>query len=284
MDENKDDINKLSPKMISSTCYPNIVGTHQIRQRACEDVYKIGNIGAFTYYAIFDGHGGPFKLTRKHVAQYCADNLHIMLEKYLSSINLDDEVLVCKAIIQAFIDIDIEMYTMDLSFGSTCTCLLIDHDRNKIYQVNLGDSRSILFIDNNIISVTHDHNPMNDIERSRVIKAGGEIIFGRVNAELMVARSFGDFDLKSNNDIEYDPINGMISAVPNVDVISIQDHMLFLLTSDAPFESISNDKLLLLTNECLNKTDNNFKRTAVNIAKKIKPLTTDDITIIIGRI
>lgn len=48
------------------------------------------NIGVyqFRYYAVFDGHGGPFKLNHKHVAKYCVDNLHNKMEKYLSVINL----------------------------------------------------------------------------------------------------------------------------------------------------------------------------------------------------
>lgn len=65
-------------------------------------------------------------------------------------------------------DLDIEMYVDNLDFGSTCTCLLIDQDRRKIYQVNLGDSRSVIFVDDKIISVTEDHQPNNNEEKMRI--------------------------------------------------------------------------------------------------------------------
>lgn len=263
-------------------------GANQIEQRAAEDLYRTGQVSRFVYYAVFDGHGGPYKLYskfgREHVALYSADNLQIMLERYFSNIDLDNEDIVCKAITQAFMDLDIEMYTKDLPFGTTCTCLLIDYERNKVYQVNLGDSRSILFIGETIISVTKDHDPMDDVEKSRIINAGGKIFLGRVNGDLMVTRAFGDFDLKSTNTEEYDPVNGMISAIPDIKIVPIQKKMLFLLTSDAPFESLDNDKLLTLANECLSKSNDNFMNAAVALAKRIKPVTTDDITIIIGQV
>jgi protein phosphatase 2C family protein 2/3 len=197
---------------------------------------------------------------------------------------LNSEEIVCKAITQAFMDLDIEMYSQNLPFGTTCTCLLIDYERNKIYQANLGDSRSILFCGNDIVSVTSDHDPMNELEKSRILKAGGTVLFGRVNGELMLSRAFGDFDLKSNNDNDYDPINGMISAIPDINVIPIIHNMFFLVTSDAPFESFDNDSLLILTNECLVESQGNLQDAASILAKKINSKTTDDITVIIGRI
>lgn len=51
----------------------------QIPKRAYEDAYQIKLIGKLRYYAVFDGHGGTFKLQRGHVAKYCADNLHIKI-------------------------------------------------------------------------------------------------------------------------------------------------------------------------------------------------------------
>lgn len=267
-----------------------LCGAYQIERRSSEDIYMICKVGSFNYYAVFDGHGGPHKLHqstagyRKHVALYSAENLHIILNKYFSVIDLNSEDLVCEAIRQAFMDLDIEMYTQNLPFGTTCTCLLIDYERNKIYQANLGDSRSILFSGNDIISVTSDHDPMNKIEKSRILNAGGTVFFGRVNGELMLSRAFGDFDLKSNNTTAYDPINGMISAVPDVNVIPIIHNMFFLVTSDAPFESLDNDSLLILTNECLVEAHGNLQNAASILAKKINPKTTDDITVIIGRI
>lgn len=269
-------------------------GVSQIQKRAHEDAYQIKLIGKLRYYAIFDGHGGPFKLKRNHVAKYCVDNLHNKIEKYLSNVDLNNEEYVCKAIIQAFMDLDTEMYTNGIYFGSTCTCLLIDDERRKIYQVNLGDSRSILFINDKIISITIDHHPDNEEEKLRIEKGGGTVSYGRVNGDLAVTRSFGDFDLKSNREVTYDPVNGIISAVPDIKVINldtidfnplnIQERIIFMLTSDAPFEDMTFEKFFNETIRQLSENTYDFSLTTSRLTQWLKRQTSDDITIIIGKV
>lgn len=259
-------------------------GISQIQKRANEDIYQIGIIGKIQYYAVFDGHGGPFKLDNEHVAKYCADNLHIKLQEYLDEIDINDEQCVCEQITKAFISLDIEMYNNKIEYGSTCTCLLIDKEREKIYQVNLGDSRSVIFVDDEIISVTDDHQPDDHDEIIRILKAGGNISYGRVNGDLAVTRSFGDFDLKSNKEVIYDPVNGIISAIPDIKIIQIQDKMMFMITSDAPFEDMNLARFFKETIKQLSLTNYNFSLTTLQLTHWLKHQTSDDITIIIGKV
>jgi len=169
----------------------------------------VKQIGPFRYFVIFDGHAGTKKMGPDHVADYCMEHLHDFIAMHLEAVDLNDENEVSSAIRAAFISLDVDMEYRKKLYGSTCTMILIDDPRNRIYQINLGDFRSIIFdSDDHIISATIDHNPANHRESERVT-----IVFGRVYGKLAVTRAFGDFDLKFDPKTkEYSPI-GPVSAV-----------------------------------------------------------------------
>jgi serine/threonine protein phosphatase PrpC len=198
----------------------NTWGVAQKQQRAHEDRYQVKQIGPYRYFAVFDGHGGSNKMDYNHVGDYTVNNLHLLIADRLQTTNLDDINEVSSALTQLFVDFDNEMHYRRKLFGTTCTILLIDDIRGYIYQINLGDSRSIIFDVNGIISATDDHQPYVSKEEERITTAGGFVAGNRIMGYLMVSRSFGDFDLKQNNNIEYDPIDGMVSAVPDIKIIS----------------------------------------------------------------
>lgn len=50
---------------------------------------------------------------------------------------------------------------------------------------------------NDDIFGTKDHKPYLDEESDRIEKAGGYVMIQRVNGELAVSRTFGDFDYKN---------------------------------------------------------------------------------------
>lgn len=252
-------------------------GVAQCQQRASEDRYQGIRIGPFRYFAIFDGHGGPNLMDSDHVADYLTKHLHERLAERLFSTNLSNEDEMKNNIQQVFINFDRVLYVNKKHHGSTCTVVLIDDDRNKIYQINLGDSRSIIFNDK-IISVTEDHHPMNEI--SRILAAGGIVSMGRVNGVLALSRAFGDFEFKYNNKSPYDPVNGVVIAVPDVKVISIVRPMSIIVTSDAPYEECSfTDQKLVDMFLFINLM--NLDARAMDMVLRIVPKTSDDTTLIL---
>jgi serine/threonine protein phosphatase PrpC len=267
----------------------------QQQQRSHEDTYQIKMLGPFRYFAIFDGHGSRNGLTNNHVAVYARNHLHEALVQAFQNINFNDELEVKYAIINVFANFDAQMFEEKNKHGTTCTIVLIDDVNDKIYQINLGDSRSILFTNSNIISETSDHSPI-DVEEynyllsngklvsqlridetNRILNADGYVDQNRVDGSLAVSRAFGDFKFKSYHGHEYHPYNNKVSTFPDIIVTPKRLAKHFLLTSDAPFEAnhYNNESLVSLAN-------NASGNVAYDMVQKIRPDTTDDITIIYG--
>jgi len=66
----------------------------------------------------------------------------------------------------------------------------------EIYCSNAGDSRTVMSEKGNAVDLSKDHKPDLPEERGRIIKAGGEVMDGRVNGMLALSRAMGDFDYK----------------------------------------------------------------------------------------
>ena len=69
----------------------------------------------------------------------------------------------------------------------------------EVIFMNVGDSREILVINNELTMTTEDHKPTNNEEKERIIKAGGYVSGGRVDGDLALSRAFGDFQYKNQN-------------------------------------------------------------------------------------
>jgi serine/threonine protein phosphatase PrpC len=83
--------------------------------------------------------------------------------------------------------------------GSTGVVVLVTP--THIICANAGDSRAILSKKNNLLPLSFDHKPGNDVELTRVEKDGGFVRAGRVDGDLAVSRSFGDFGYKNSSNM-----------------------------------------------------------------------------------
>lgn len=267
----------------------------QIQQRAHEDRYisfcfstpKI----AFRCYCIFDGHGGPLDMSSKHIADYCVSNLNKRLAAGLIANYSEDVNINIRTIINIFAYFDIEMYKLyiesQLMYGTTCTMILIDVNKNKIYQINLGDSKSIIFKDSTIISESRDHNPKDEIEKDRIIKSGSFILQDRIKGDLAVSRGFGDYKYKrviTEKDNVFEPINGAVSCIPEIKVLDIVDNMYIILSSDAPYDNplFTSQMFVDMFNTYYpaNDLDDTVRVMTYNIAEN----STDDTTIMLIKV
>lgn len=208
------------------------------QNRSYEDRYAIAKIGDIQYYAVFDGHGGGndkgYSLHPNHVVTYLEKNLHYRIADAFRTINLSDSNQIKKALTDVFIEVDHYLYNSNYVCGSTCTIILIIND--KCYQVNLGDSRSLICNEyGTILSRTIDHKPKH--EGSRIYSVGGTVSSDRVNGILAVSRSFGDFELKLING-RYSP-HGPVSAIPDIYIYPFSTNLIFIMGSDGLFDGFS---------------------------------------------
>jgi len=134
-----------------------------------EDTYQVMHfkIGARigTFYGVFDGHGG------KDVSYELVHEKRGLFPFLIESIKKFGDKNLPKLIQEKFLEYDNRLFDGKFTAGSTAIIAL--HFNNKIYLVNLGDSRGLLFtkrMKDQIVSL--DHKPQKPVERRRIYKAG----------------------------------------------------------------------------------------------------------------
>jgi serine/threonine protein phosphatase PrpC len=148
-----------------------------------EDFYYLDlNFGGkgWIYGGIYDGHGGDY------AAKYSSERLHLAF--------LDDITYGLspqKAFSHSYQVISDELMAQDT--GTTAIDFFIRDE--QVHVANCGDSRAIILAPDWLKELTVEHRLDNPEERSRIIKAGGEIAYPYVQRGgrgLMPTRTIGD--------------------------------------------------------------------------------------------
>jgi len=147
------------------------------------------------FFGIYDGHGG------KEAALFAADNLHKVLAEELNkeANTMQDPEKVLQAVRRTYLATDEKLKTaVPNHHGCTSvTCLVTGSGDSKyLYAANVGDARAVLCRDGKAIRLTEEHKAADPIEAKRITDAGGFIIHGRVNGQIIITRSLGDHLMK----------------------------------------------------------------------------------------
>lgn len=142
------------------------------------------------FYAVFDGHGGvtAAEFASRHL-------LDFTLAEASFPTHLSD------ALRASFLRLDEEFYAevaagRAAASGSTALAALVWG--SQLLVANAGDSRAVLCRGGKAVTLSTDHKPATPAERARILDAGGAVCHeGRLNGELTVARSIGDFHLET---------------------------------------------------------------------------------------
>lgn len=216
---------------------------------ACITELDIDNIACF---GVFDGHGGKEVsiYTERHFCDELRRNSNFRTGKYE------------QALIDTFLRMDELMKTPEamtelycifkeiascqradpyyrLSAGCTAVVALVTAD--SIVVANAGDSRCVLARAGSAVALTEDHKPERPDEQNRIKKAGGYVQMGRVNGNLNLTRSLGDFDYKDNVNIS--PQDQIITAYP--DTVALErtaDDDFLVLACDGVWDMLSNQE------------------------------------------
>merc|ERR1712166_792592 len=195
--------------------------SHQGWRPTMEDEHAmhptIPTIPGFSLFCVFDGHGG------KYAAKYCKTQLP---ENLFTALRKDD----------AYKSSSVEQLQSIITTGVFALITPTD-----IIVANIGDSRVALSSGGKTVAMSEDHKPLDVKELKRIQNAGSNVIGGRVDKDLNLSRSMGDFRFKNYGttqpfpkfepDANYDPKLQPISAEPDFQVIArnpAEDEFLFI--------------------------------------------------------
>ncbi|KAL2934029.1 putative protein phosphatase 2C 21 [Bienertia sinuspersici] len=231
--------------------------------------------GSTSFFAIYDGHGG------KAVAKFCAKFLHKELvtnEAYLTGdlveslrrafLRMDEMMCANKKWRELLLD-DIEKDGSDdevlLTSGenenesdaalkkepgsdseepsSGCTACVVMIRDNKLIVANAGDSRCVLSKGGQAYDLSKDHKPELEVEKERILKAGGYIYGGRINGSLNLTRAIGDMEFKRNKVLPAE--EQVVTANPDINTVDLSEDAEFIaLACDGIWDCMSSQELV----------------------------------------
>jgi len=219
-----------------------------------QDSWMILQMGRFSIYGVFDGHGK----TGHHVSNFVKDALPKVIVKDQRFRTEDMLAMLVDAYkrVQNMIASATRAGKIDAHLsGCTTTVIVHDHERKRLHVSHVGDSGAILGVNDQAgrcsssHALTWDHKPEIKVERQRIEGNNGRVVFDgycnhRVYSKngrypgLNMSRALGD--LMGNTDAG-------ISAVPTVSIHDLrpEDHVI-ILCSDGVWEFMSYDEAVNL--------------------------------------
>ncbi|TYJ33767.1 hypothetical protein E1A91_A05G125400v1 [Gossypium mustelinum] len=200
-----------------------------------------------SFFGVYDGHGG------KAVAKFCAKHLHQQVLKHEAYSAGDIGTSVQKA----FLRMD-EMMCGQRGWRELAVL------GDKMDKVSgfvegfvwspKGDEANDHFDDwppEEAYNLSKDHKPDLELEKDRILKAGGFIQVGRVNGSLNLARAIGDAEFKQNKSLPAE--RQIVTANPDINTVEICDDDEFLvLACDGIWDCMSSQQLVDYVREQLN--------------------------------
>ncbi|KAL7484138.1 hypothetical protein ACHAW6_009775 [Cyclotella cf. meneghiniana] len=135
--------------------------------------------------------------------------------------------------------------------GSTGVVVLITP--THILCANAGDSRALLCRSGSALPLSFDHKPNNDWEAARIDRAGGYVKGGRVDGDLAVSRSFGDFSYKSHE--RCDATSQRVTVDPDIIVLTrdYEKDEYIVLACDGVWDRLTNRDCAALVRSCIDE-------------------------------
>lgn len=132
--------------------------------------------------------------------------------------------------------------------GSTACVAVIR--KNQVVVANAGDSRCVISRKGQAYNLSRDHKPELEVEKDRILKAGGFIHAGRVNGSLNLARAIGDMEFKQNKFLPAE--KQIVTAHPDINTVDLCDDDEFLaLACDGIWDCMSSQQLVDYVHEQL---------------------------------
>ncbi|XP_072962183.1 probable protein phosphatase 2C 11 [Typha angustifolia] len=126
---------------------------------------------------------------------------------------------------------------------SGCTACVAIIRNNQLIVANAGDSRCVISRKGQAYNLSRDHKPELEVEKERILKAGGFIHAGRVNGSLNLSRAIGDMEFKQNKFLP--PEKQIVTANPDINIVELCDDDEFIvLACDGIWDCMSSQQLV----------------------------------------
>eukprot|EP00943_MAST-04B_sp_MAST-4B-sp1_P009687 g9687.t1 len=180
-------------------------------------VTKVSKFDQLSFFGVFDGHGGD--LTSKYCGEHLVETI-VEQPPFQKLTNALESKLLEEALHVAHFRMDEKLKRLPaMSQGDTSGSTGITGfvTPNNIIVANCGDSRSVLCREGGTAEeMSRDHKPTNPLELKRIENSGGHVSMKRVNGDLAVSRSFGDFVYKQKQTLK--PEEQAVSVEPEIKV------------------------------------------------------------------
>lgn len=227
-------------------------------------------------FAVFDGHGGSevAKFCEKYFVETLLKNQHFKEKNYEQALRDTYEEMDILLEHNNFALLKPFMEQSDFSSQAGCTAVVVLLTPDKYFVANAGDSRCVLFCkDQKVVPLTEDHKPDNVKEKKRIELAGGLVCEGRINGNLNLSRAIGDFEFKSQKNLE--KTQQLIIASPDVVVRNYEENDHFLVIGcDGIWETMSTPEI----GEFIQKSQTPLDNTAETLLDKLIAEDTSDGT------
>lgn len=147
----------------------------------------------------------------------------------------------------AFMDLDARIERV-LKDQSGCTAVVVHVTPQTVTCASVGDSRAVLCRGGAAVCLSMDHKPEQPEEAERIVAGGGFVRDNRVNGELAMSRSMGDFGYKAQKSL---PANAqLVIATPRVIAVErAAEDRFVVLACDGIFDVMSNEELVAFIDE-----------------------------------
>lgn len=194
------------------------------------------------YIGVFDGHNGSA------AAEWMAKQMPIRLNDLP---NPTDHAQLAQSVEKA--DADFMSDASVRVHGATaCLALISSANPNarRLTVANVGDSRVLVIAaDGTVRFATIDHKPDTESEAQRILLAGGTVSMGRVDGDLAMSRSIGDWAYKNVPHLSL--LEQKVIATPDCSDIDLAPTDIVLICCDGLFERLSNEQVALFLVERL---------------------------------
>ena len=271
------------------------------------------NNSSLDIFGVFDGHGGKevSQFVKNHFIHEFMNNQNTKLENFQTSLietflKMDEllkspkgkeELILLNKISRKEDDEqdkknkknnNKDLYKMldpkgaedcDIANITGCTaCVFVINEKNKkIYFANAGDSRAVICKNGIGYQMSHDHKPDSSKEKNRIYKSGGWVNEGRIQGNLNLSRSLGDFEYKQ--DKRLNPKEQMITAYPEINIEIIDDSCEFIiLACDGIWDCLTPQEACDYVRSHLYDQKTGFLKNSVKLSKIIEEMMEDVIS------